>query len=181
MEKQLLFIAILPGEPIASAITEFKEYAARHFQSGRALRSPPHITLIPPFWWLPAERGLLDETLSDFCQRQSPFDVQLCGFDCFAPRVIFVAVAPNPDLTGLEAGLKHHLYLEAGLPARDKRPFHPHLTVAFKDLRDSVFPSAWEYFSVLPYESTFQAKRLTLLQYRGKRWEIAACFPLGKT
>ncbi len=178
MKKQLCFIAVLPGEPIAAEVTRFKQYAADHFRSARALRSPPHITLIPPFWWPPADRGRLDGALADFCRDRLSFSVQLSGFDRFSPRVIFVAVQPNPALAKLQAALQDCLEKSLDLPARDRRPFHPHLTVAFKDLRRSVFPEAWRYFSEQAYERSFEVEELVLLRHREQAWNVAARFPL---
>lgn len=178
MKKQLFFIALLPGEPIASEVTRFKHYAADHFQSARALRSPPHITLIPPFWWAPADRGRLDGALAEFCRERPPFSIRLRGFDCFPPRVIFIAVRPNQALTKLQAALQDYLQKSLALPARDRRPFHPHLTVAFKDLRRAVFPEAWRYFSEQPYERSFEVEELILLRYREQAWKVAGRFSL---
>lgn len=178
MKKQLFFIAVLPGEPIAAEVTRFKQYAADHFRSARALRSPPHITLIPPFWWAPADRDRLDRALGDFCRDRSPFSVRLSGFDCFSPRVIFVAVQPDQAFANLQAALQGYLQKSLDLPLRDRRPFHPHLTVAFKDLRRSVFPEAWDYFSEQSYERRFKVEELVLLRHREQAWEVAARFPL---
>ena len=45
----LYYIALLPPENIRQEVTALKEHAAEAFHSSKALNSPPHITLIPPF------------------------------------------------------------------------------------------------------------------------------------
>ncbi len=67
MASSLFFIAVLPPKEIQAEVTRFKEYAAGHFHSSRALRSPPHITLISPFQW-PEERAEeMMQALGDSC------------------------------------------------------------------------------------------------------------------
>jgi len=53
------------------------------------------------------------------------------------------------------------------------------MTVAFKDLRKSVFPLAWKYFSNLKYMRVFEVKQLYLLQHDGRQWQIVDDFKLA--
>ena len=48
-DKSLYFIAIIPPEKIRREIEELKKKISVAFNTKRALNSPPHITLIPPF------------------------------------------------------------------------------------------------------------------------------------
>ncbi len=177
MQAALFFIAIIPGPALCAEVTHFKEYAATHFGSSRALRSPPHITLVPPFKWQENRLEELSELLSGFAGEEEGFPLSLSGFDCFAPRVIYVNVVENSSLSSLQSRLGLMLTSGLGLQKRDDRPYHPHMTVAFKDLRRSVFPKAWTYFSSLDYERRFQVDCLTLLQHNGRMWEIFRDFP----
>jgi 2'-5' RNA ligase len=168
---QLYFIALLPNKLIQDEVTAFKEEARTKFGSGHALKSPPHITLIPPF--------RTDRTdfvaLHEFADNQSPFDVQLERFDRFGSRVIFVHVTTNQALVSCQKRLASFCSDLFSIPI-ETRPFHPHMTVAFKDLSRSVFPEAWSYFSAQSYHRTFSAAALTLLRHTGQRWEIAEEF-----
>jgi 2'-5' RNA ligase len=49
MVKSPWFIAVIPPEDIQEAVTALKREAAARFESRHALKSPPHVTLIPPF------------------------------------------------------------------------------------------------------------------------------------
>lgn len=177
MKAGLFFVALLPDEEIREELTRFKQYAAEHFHSARALRSPPHITLVPPFFWKEEKTARLLDALAGFAAGRPKIRLRLEGFDCFAPRVIFVKVALTGDLQDLQAGLSAHLLRVVHLVNPDKRPYHPHLTVAFKDLKRSVFPEAWDHFSKLDYRRDFVADHLTLLRHNGRVWEVFRDFP----
>ena len=49
MSKALFFIGIIPHTEILDEVQEFKHYCKTRFDSSKALNSPAHITLIPPF------------------------------------------------------------------------------------------------------------------------------------
>ena len=172
MTSPLFFIALLPDEVIQKEVTQFKEYAAKHFRSSRALRSPPHITLIPPFKW-PAERaGELYAVLEPFASEENPFQLGLGNFNCFPPRVIFVDVEKKAELHGLQNRLEAYLEVRLDLKNKSHHAYHPHMTVAFKDLHRRVFPEAWAYFSKLKYKRAFLVNALVLMQHNGTRWEV---------
>ncbi len=172
MATRILFLALLVKGEAGERITAFKEYAAAHFQSSRALNSPPHLTLIPPFQYPATQLETLAESLSGFMVQQTLPTVELQGFDCFAPRVIYVAVAPNPALSHFQNLLE--TFLEQQLHIRSDRQygFHPHVTVAFKDLREAVFPEAWAHYSSQSYAHTFQPDSIALLQHLNGQWEV---------
>lgn len=172
MADCILFLAILVKGEAGDRITAHKQYAAQHFKAARALNSPPHLTLIPPFQWPAEEMATLRQHLSDFVSVQELPVIHLHHFDCFAPRVIYVAVENNPALDQLQQALETFLEQQLGVRSDRQYGFHPHVTVAFKDLRESVFPEAWEYYSGQSYEHRFQADSIALLQHNGANWEV---------
>ncbi len=172
MASPLFFIALLPDEGIQKEVTEFKTYAAEHFRSSRALRSPPHITLIPPFRW-PGDRvEELYAALEPFASEEKPFRLRLNGFGCFPPRVIFVEVERKGELLGMQRRLEACLAASLALAFNSRHDYNPHMTVAFKDLQRRVFPEAWAYFSQQKYQREFIARAITLLQHDGRRWQV---------
>ncbi|WP_460976380.1 2'-5' RNA ligase family protein [Spirosoma knui] len=171
---QLYFVALLPGLAIQDEVTHLKREAQARFGSAHALKSPPHVTLIPPFR---TDRTSFS-ALQDFAEQQLPFPVQLMNFGRFGSRVIFVHVVEAPALLDCQLQLASFCHRQLNVPL-DSRPFHPHMTVAFKDLNRSVFPEAWAYFSAQPYERTFTASALTLPRHSGQQWEIVEEFPFG--
>lgn len=177
MEKiGLYFVALIPPDDIAKEVKAFKELAASRFHSRRALTSPAHITLQPPFKWPENRIGEIISLLEQFAPTVSPFEQELRDFNCFKPRVVFVDVVLNDALKNLAARLQDTLRPLLGEENIDSRPYRPHITVAFKDLKPYWFYRAWEYFSEQSYQRTFTADALCLLQHNGKEWEVILNF-----
>jgi 2'-5' RNA ligase len=53
------FIALLPPQMIQDYANQIKQYFAEQYTSQGAQKSPPHITLQPPFVWEDAKPGFL--------------------------------------------------------------------------------------------------------------------------
>lgn len=170
--SSLYFIALLPPPDIQAEVTAFKAYAAEHFQSRRALNSPPHITLIPPFRFEEAPARALRADLDAWQREQPPFTVQLDGFAAFPPRVIYVDIRPNEQLARYQQALADWLAAQYDISGSSPHGFHPHMTVAFKDLKRRQFPAAWSYFQALPYQRQFVVERLYLLGWVAGRWQV---------
>ncbi len=181
MSKQtdLFFIAVLPQKEIQQEVTAFKNEAAAQFNSRHALRSPPHITLIPPFRWPSSNLESLTQCLAHFRFDLSSFSITLKNFDSFPPRVIFVDVETEPLLVQLQEQLASTMEQSLGIKHKGPFGFHPHMTIAFRDLEQNTFPHAWEYFSKKVYQRTFEVQQLTLLVHRPSGWQENGTFPLA--
>ena len=177
--ERLFFIALLPPQIIQDEITEIKHYFAQTYNSRHALKSPPHITLQPPFKWLTENLPILEQHLSQFALDVSPIPITLSGFSAFPPRVIFVDVIKNPELINIQQQLMNHLENQLNIvhEVSKKRPFSPHVTVAFKDLTRTAFKTAWPEFAQRPIYFEFTVPQLTLLIHNGQNWNIKAEFP----
>lgn len=174
MNERLFFIAILPPVEIQAEVNQIKQYFADRYSSRAALKSPPHITLQPPFKWELEALPRLEQCLQEFGKARSPFSIKLSGFGAFVPRVIYVNVQKTPELLACHQDLTAEL--EASLAIVDsmgkKRPYAPHMTVAFRDLTRSNFQVVWPEFKSKSIEFDFAATHLTLLAHDGKRWNI---------
>jgi 2'-5' RNA ligase len=171
------FIALLPPQDIQDYANEIKQYFADHYASRHAQKSPPHITLQPPFEWLDSDVSRLEASIREFASGQQPLPITLNGFAAFAPRVIYIDVVRNPELLTLQADLM--AYVEANLGIVDigkTRPFAPHMTVAFRDLTRQNFKAAWPEFENRQLYFEFSADKLTLLIHDGRRWNIKSDF-----
>lgn len=171
---RMYFIAIVAPPEINEVVLKWKHYVRDHYGCTVALRSPAHITLIPPFWMQELqEPGLVQDTHS-FAAGQQMFEITLQGFDAFRPRVIFVAVQENGMLNTLKAGLEQFLVSLNKYPVKkETRPFHPHLTIANRDLRKKDFTPAFEHFSKIDYEASFPVQDIALMKHNGTAWSIA--------
>jgi 2'-5' RNA ligase len=177
--QSLFFIALLPPQEIQDYANQIKQYFADKYASRHAQKSPPHITLQPPFEWADVNLPKLEECLGDFASTQESLSIALSGFAAFAPRVIYINVVRSPELSRLQADLMTHL--ESCLGIVDKvgksRPFAPHMTVAFKDLTKQNFKAAWAEFEQRQMFFEFTVSNLTLLLHDGGRWNIKTEFP----
>jgi 2'-5' RNA ligase len=52
------------------------------------------------------------------------------------------------------------------------QPFHPHLTLAFRDLKKPAFYKAWQEFKEKKCEATFSVTEIVLLKHNGKIWNV---------
>jgi 2'-5' RNA ligase len=172
MKQELYFLAIVPPSKIESEITNFKNEMAKRFDSRKALNSPGHITIIPPFKHPENKENNLIKHLQETLKTYNHFSVFLKDFDVFKPRVIFVDVESSADWDGLYKLVSANVEKIVPGYSPDSRPFHPHATIASRDLRKSEFYKAWEEFKKRNYERFFSADHVCLLKHDGKRWEI---------
>lgn len=179
MYDPLFFIALLPGLEIQKEVTEFKNACAEKFDACHAFKSPPHITLQSPFRWPMKQIDKLENSLADFSENQFSFFVNLKNFAAFPPRVIYVDVVKNENLKSLHGDLELYLLENINLKNKRSHGFNPHMTIAHRDLKENIFPVAWNYFSEQKYERNFLAERLTLLKHINRKWEIWREFDLG--
>ncbi|MEM9023303.1 MAG: 2'-5' RNA ligase family protein [Bacteroidota bacterium] len=168
------FLALVPPAPVYDAVMALKEEFREAYGSKAALRSPPHLTLHMPFTWPDKKLPQLVDALARFAVGRAPVEVVLDGFGAFPPSVIFVAVRENLALRELQRALSTFARQQLGLLAPDykDRGFHPHITIAFRDLKRAAFETAWPTFQERPFTGTFHANRLVLLRHTGKVWEV---------
>jgi 2'-5' RNA ligase len=175
-----LFVALLPSPVIQAQVRAIQMEVGDRYESRAALRSPPHITLQPPFEWPFEELTVVFDALAAFASGQPPLTITLSGFSAFAPRVIYIDVVSSPALLNLHLSLLG--YTEQSLGIVDaigkQRPFAPHMTIAFRDLTRQNFYIAWAAFQNRPFQAQFLATHLTLLMHDGQRWNVKQQLPL---
>lgn len=171
--KSRYFVALLPPEVIQNQVTEIKQFFASTYGSRGALRSPPHITLQPPFEWLPAELSEVQACLSQFAATQGQVSLTLSGYGAFVPRVIYVNVLKTPELLELQKQVQTQFESLGIIDSVGKsRPYAPHMTVAFRDLSKQNFRAAWPQFQTRSLHLEFAVTHLTLLVHTGQRWVV---------
>lgn len=113
------------------------------------------------------------EVLESFAGRHENFQVELEDFGAFGPRVIFIDVALNQALENLQKDLVKTARQGLNLHNANykQRGFHPHITLAFRDLRKPAFKEAWIEFKPKEYHATFEVSSFWLLKHNGKNWE----------
>lgn len=174
------FVALIPPHAVQAEATRLKEHFRDNYYSKAALKSPPHITLQAPFEWPNDDRDRLLSALSQFKSQFSDIPITLSGFGAFPPRVIYIDVEQTDELMALQSELSRYLADSLGIvdPMSRSRPFCPHLTVAFRDLKPVAFRRAWPEFEHQEIEFSFVVNEIVLLLHTGKEWISHKHFPL---
>ena len=179
-KRKQYFIAVIPPSPAYEETLALKEHFRDTYNSKAALSSPPHITLHMPFMWNEQKEAKLVAKLSEFARRWDPIKICLDNFSSFPPRVIFIAVTESDALYELQRQLHQFFKWELDIfnANYQDRPFHPHLTLAFRDLKKTEYHQAWKEFAEKEYKSEFMADKIALLKHNGKSWDVLKEFLL---
>jgi 2'-5' RNA ligase len=177
---KLYFIGIIPPKESYEGACQLKHYFKEHFNSKASLNSPPHITLHMPFQWKEEKEEDLIEKLQQFSAEAKSFQLQLSNFGNFPPRVIFIHVVQNDTLSELHKSLHKFAKRELNLFNANYKdlPFHPHITLAFRDLKKPMFAKAWEEFQSKEFHADFKVSQFALMKHNGKEWEVYRTFSL---
>lgn len=175
------FIAVVAPLPVADDILQFKTWMRDHYGCRVALRSPAHITLVAPFT---ADAGILESLhplLEAFGEAHAPLEIELDGFARFDKRVIYLEVSPDPMLNNYYTTL--HQQIRASIPQilkESHKPFHPHVTIANRDIPPGIFSEAYAHFEKISYRSQFRCEQLSLLELHPGKWEVIREYAFGK-
>jgi 2'-5' RNA ligase len=168
---QKYFLALVPPPDILQTAHEIKVRIREEFGIKYALKSPPHITLKMPFSYNEAKEGQLTASLTEYLKTQASFKVQIGGVGSFGNRVIFLSIQKTEPLIQLQKGLK--LFCKRNLHLVDElsdRNFHPHMTIAFKDVKPRIFEEVLARVREQSFDATFLADHITLLKRAEGRW-----------
>ena len=177
--KQRFFIALLPPMAMQMEVQQIQNYFRDRYGTKAALKSPPHITLIPPFELSSDRLEPLQCELAQFAKTRSPFPINLSGFAAFPPRVIYINVQANPTLQSLYVDIAATLSNQLGIvDPYANRPFVPHMTVGFRDLTPENFELAWSEFRDRPINLEFVSREITLLVHDQQKWQALSNFAL---
>lgn len=178
--ESLYFVAIIPPEPVYEEALALKHHFKNVYNSRASLNSPPHITLHMPFKWKTNKELLLIEKLTHFATQQAALEITLNNFNVFEPRVIFIDVVKNEKLEALQKQLKRFCKIELNLFNADYKElaFHPHITLAFRDLKKPEFYKAWDEFKEKKFGAMFTVSEFVLLKHDGKKWSVYKSFEL---
>lgn len=180
MFMKLYFAAVVLPEALNKEIKVFKTFMHEKWGCTVGLKSPAHITLIPPFWMDEAMEGPFLQDLDVLCKPLHPFTITTTNFSAFKPRTIFVEPVLHEGLKKLkqtvDAFCKAHLQYGT---KPDTRPFHPHITIATRDLHKRAFAEAWPYFETKKFEVQFEATGLSVLRHNTRFWDVIHAAPFA--
>ncbi|MBK6265816.1 2'-5' RNA ligase family protein [Marivirga sp. S37H4] len=182
MPKELYFLGICPTGRLKEDIHQQKSIISQKYNTKGAFRSSAHITLQMPFKL--GQKKLIDfeQDIFRFSEGVQPFNIQLDGFSAFEPRVVYIVVKENEKLNhlhkALEPVLKRHQIFNS---THKNRGFHPHITVAFRDLKKRDFYPLWEEMKNKEFKREFKADGMMLYRHNGSVWEEYKHIPFGTT
>ncbi|MCL6258967.1 2'-5' RNA ligase family protein [Aquiflexum sp. TKW24L] len=175
------FIAIVPEGEIQQKATELKVLLKDNFNLKYALKSPAHVTLKMPFNWNEAKEDKLNGLLQSFFENFSPFDLSYSGFDRFGRRVIFIKVMEDSALFSIQLALSKYCKTDLKLVEElSDRAYHPHMTLAFKDIKLIHFDAYWDFIKKQKFDAKQEVNDIALLKRIEGRWVVVRRFKLGE-
>jgi 2'-5' RNA ligase len=168
----MYFLAIVCPADIGEHVQKYKLWLQKRFGCNNAMKSPAHITMIPPFWWLEEEEFLLSDWLNEFRHYDS-FAIETGGIDTFGKNVLFIDVLFNPQLSALHNAVQQHFTRQSGARIKtDSRSFHPHITLATRDIKPADLELARIYLEGKISKMKFQFEYISLLRLIDGKWQV---------
>jgi 2'-5' RNA ligase len=168
----MYFIALVLPEELNKKVLHWKNYMHEKYGCAAGLRSPAHITLIPPYWMENEKEEKLITGIENISSGIKPITVSTKNFSAFTPRTIFIDVEVTEELKKVKAAVDTY-FLQADQTSKiDDRPFHPHITIATRDLHKKDFREAWSFFETKKFEAGWKANGISILRHNRVNWEV---------
>ena len=182
--QERYFIAIVPENPLFDLIEGLKLEANKICGTKASLRSPSHLTLHMPFLFNSSKEEFLTSSIAESISTISRFNISTHKMGFFGERVIFLDVIQNEELRVcqkkiVEVMKKCQIFNQAD----SLMPFHPHFTVAFRDITKKQFSVLWSFFSDKQFDFTFTVSKIELLRFseEEKKWRIINSIPIHES
>jgi len=168
----MYFIAIVLPTTLNKKVFGWKNYMHEKFGCKVGLKSPAHITLVPPFWMHEEKEQELTLDVNAISLSTRPFAIAIKNFSSFKPRTIYADIATNEKLKSLKATIDNFFSKADYKIKTETRPFHPHITIATRDLHKKDFHEAWTFFETKKFKAEWEANALSLLRHNSMNWEV---------
>jgi 2'-5' RNA ligase len=177
---QLQLIAVLPSDEVSTLVRQQQQHIATVWGPKHALRTPPHITLIPPIAVTEADREVLWTCAERISKRATSFPLHLDGYSAFKPHVIYIHVTETTELNQLFTLWRKELMsvIPHVLEKYPDRPYRPHMTLAHRDVTPAQFKQIWEYYAELEFSASFEVDRFWILRHEMHGWVKEEMFDL---
>ena len=179
---QKYFLAIVPEGEFQEQVTDLKLEIRDRFQAKYALKSPAHITVKMPFVYNEAKEEKLIEKLSGFVGEYDPITVKVSGVRTFGERVIYLNVEAGQELFDFQKALNSFCKRELNLVNElSDRNFHPHMTIAFKDIKNSQFQNILQFSTEMNIDRKLAVSHIMLLKRIETTWKCSKKLKLGES
>ena len=176
MQKQnLYFIAILPPKSDGENIVLIQQEICERFDTRAALKVEPHITLKAPFLFQASEHQIIIDWFKKMEIEVSSFELILKDFAAFPnpdKPVIYIKPLASSHLMDLQKQIINEFrnaFPSTPLMSLELN-FKAHLTIAYRDLKPTLFKTAWEEFKNRKYKTSFEVAEIWLMQHNGVKW-----------
>lgn len=170
---QMYFIALVLPPYLNEKILKYKNMMLEKYNCKVGLKSPAHITLIPPFWTEEGKEEQLINDISFLNDQFQPFKMKTHNFSAFKPRTIFIVPEPSEELNKVKKAtddfFKNNSFYNIKI---DTRRFHPHITIATRDLYKKSFHEIWPWFAEKEFIEEWTAESISLLKHNKKNWDV---------
>jgi 2'-5' RNA ligase len=169
----MYFIALVLPPYLNEKILKYKNMMLEKYNCKVGLKSPAHITLIPPFWTEEGKEEQLINDISFLNDQFQPFKMKTHNFSAFKPRTIFIVPEPSEELNKVKKAtddfFKNNSFYNIKI---DTRRFHPHITIATRDLYKKSFHEIWPWFAEKEFIEEWTAESISLLKHNKKNWDV---------
>lgn len=170
----MFFVAVPLDRTAAAAIEPYRAYMREHYGCRSGQRTPPHITLIPPF---KTEDKSTEEVAAILLESVSsaqailplPFSSRALIFGAFGHRTLYAKILPDERWNSLRDTLWQTLSNELPLPPL-RTPFIPHLTIANRDIPPQSIREALDHLNSKNVSLIFTVDRIALYELQEGCW-----------
>jgi 2'-5' RNA ligase len=169
----MYYIAIVLPQELDEQIIKYKYYMLEKFEARVGLKSPAHITIVPPFWLHPERQDGLRTDLDSLASGIERFPLSTNDFSAFKPRTIYIDVVPSDSLKEVKKKADRFFSERPDYGIKpENRAFNPHITIATRDLHKAAFAEAWPYFQKKEFRKDWTVEGLSLLRHNKKNWDV---------
>jgi 2'-5' RNA ligase len=170
-EKSMYYIALLCPLEIDEQMDNYKTFMKETYGCEVASKSPAHVTLVNPFFLSDGKHKDLLEKLEAFDSIVTDVSIEIDGFNHFENRVIFADVVSDENLTALQEQIENYLR-NSGFPfiKEAKKPYHPHVTIATRDIKVDTFEEAWSNFEGKTFKGSFSTNAIHVMKLVEEKW-----------
>jgi 2'-5' RNA ligase len=169
----MYFIGLVLPQHLNEKVLKYKNMMFEKYNCKVGLKSPAHITLVPPFWMEEEKEDHLISDINLLSYHFQPFNTAANDFAAFKPRTIFIAPWPNDKLNKVKKTIddlfKNNSFYNIKI---DTRPFHPHITIATRDLYKKSFYEIWPWFAEKKFSEEWTTEGISILRHNKKNWDV---------
>src|SRR5687768_7906547 len=101
----MYYMAIVLPEVLNKEVLSYKQYMLDKYNCKVGLKSPAHLTVVPPYWMDRDKEEELLHLLDQHCQKEQSFPITTKNFSAFKPRTLFIDVAVDENLIHLKKSI----------------------------------------------------------------------------